>query len=112
MERKIVPDSIIYSDSWKGYNVPDVSAFKHFRINHSELFADKQNNINGIEKFWNKARRQMREFNGVPKVQLGLYLKESEWRFNNSDPLDKSSQIKQGVNLHLKLLSGSAPFVI
>ena len=34
MERKIVPDSIVYSDSWKGYNVLDVSAFKHFRINH------------------------------------------------------------------------------
>jgi len=25
--------------------------FHHFRINHSELFADKQNHINGIEKF-------------------------------------------------------------
>ena len=24
MERKIVPDSIVYSDSWKGYNVPYV----------------------------------------------------------------------------------------
>jgi transposase len=41
MEREIVPDSIVYSDSWKGYNVLDVSAFKHFQINHSELFADK-----------------------------------------------------------------------
>jgi len=52
IERKIVPDSIVYSDSWKGYNVLDVSAFKHFQINHWELFADKQNHINGIENFW------------------------------------------------------------
>ena len=58
MERKIVPDSIVYSDSWKGYNVLDVSAFKHFRINHSELFADKQNHINGIENFRNQAKRR------------------------------------------------------
>ena len=43
MERKIVPDSIVYSDCWRGYNVLDISDFKHFRINHSELFADKQN---------------------------------------------------------------------
>ena len=25
IERKVVPDSIVYSDSWKGYNVLDVS---------------------------------------------------------------------------------------
>ena len=102
MERKIVPDSIIYSDGWKGYNVPDVSAFKHFRINYSEPFADKQNHINGIDNFWDQAKRHMRKINGVPKAQFGLYLKECEWRFNNSDPLDKSSQIKQWGNRYLR----------
>ena len=49
IKRKVVPDSIVYSDGWKGYNALDVSDFKHFRINHSKLFADKQNQINGIE---------------------------------------------------------------
>ena len=78
MERKVVPDSIVYSDSRKGYNALDVSAFKQFRINHWELFADKQNHINGIENFWNQAKRLMRKFNGVPKAQFGLYLKECE----------------------------------
>lgn len=53
IERKVTPDSIVYSDSWRGYNVLDVSEFKHFRINHSELFADAHNHINGIENFWN-----------------------------------------------------------
>lgn len=38
---KVIPDSIVYSDSWRGYNVLDVSDFKHYRINHSKLFADK-----------------------------------------------------------------------
>ncbi len=49
---KITPDSIVYTDSWRGYNVLDVSEFKHYRINHSELFADGANHINGIENFW------------------------------------------------------------
>lgn len=40
IERKVKPDSIVYSDSWRGYNALDVSSFKHFRINHSELFAE------------------------------------------------------------------------
>lgn len=30
IERKVVPDSIVYSDCWKGCNVLDVSDFKHF----------------------------------------------------------------------------------
>ena len=32
IERKVIPDSIVYSDSWRGYNVLDVSDFKHYRI--------------------------------------------------------------------------------
>jgi transposase len=51
MARKIVPDSVVYSDSWRGYNVLDVSDFKHYRINHSETVADAKNHINGIENF-------------------------------------------------------------
>ena len=72
IERKVVPDRIVYSDCWRGYNVLDVSAFKHFRINHSKLFADKANHINGIENFWNQAKRHMRKFNGVLKEHFGL----------------------------------------
>jgi transposase len=87
IERKIVPDSIVYSDCWKGYNVLDVSDFKHFRINHSKLFADRHNHINGI--------------NGVPKEHFGLFLKECEWRFNSPRPQDQLRAIKQWVKQNL-----------
>jgi transposase len=97
IERKVVPDSIVYSDCWRGYNALDVSAFKHFRINHSKLFADKANHINGIENFWNQAKRHMRKFNGVPKEHFGLFLKDCEWRFNNSDPSTQLRQLRQWV---------------
>lgn len=101
IERKVVPDSIVYSDGWKGYNVLDVSDFRHFRINHSELFADNQTHINGNENFWNQAKRHMRKFNGVPKAHLGLFLKECEWRFNHSDPSIKLAQLRQWVRKYL-----------
>ena len=101
IERKVVPDSIVYSDCWKAYNVLDVSDFKHFRINHSRPFADTRNHINGIEHFWNQAKRHMRKFNGVPKAQFGLYLKECEWRFNNSDPASQLLQLRQWVRMYL-----------
>jgi len=75
IQEKVIPDSIVYSDCWRGYNVLDVSEFRHYRINHSKLFADKQNHINGIENFWNQAKRHMRKFNGVPKDNFPLFLK-------------------------------------
>ncbi len=79
----------------------DISDFHHFRINHSELFADKQNHINGIEIFWNQAKRQMRKFNSVSKANFGLFLKQYEWRFNNSDPSVQLSQLRQWIKRHI-----------
>ena len=102
IKRKVVPDSIVYTDCWKGYNALDVSALRHFRINHSELFADRHNHINGIENFWNQAKRHMRKFNGVPKAHFGLFLKECEWRFNNSDPQAQLRQLKQWLKPYLR----------
>ena len=81
IEPKVVPDSIVYSDSWRGYNVLGVSDFHHFRINHSQLFADAKNHINRIENFWNQAVSHMRKFNFVLKAQFGIYLKKCDWRF-------------------------------
>ena len=76
IERKVVPDSIVYSDCWRGYKVLDVSELKHLRINHSKLFADKENHINGIENFWSQAKRHMHKFNDVPKDHFGIFFKE------------------------------------
>jgi len=101
IEDRIMPDSIVYSDCWRGYNVLDVSEFKHYRINHSVLFADKKNHINGIENFWNQAKRHMRKFNGIPAKHFPLFLKECEWRFNNPSPQTQLKQIKQWVNKHM-----------
>ena len=95
IEKKIVPDSIVYTDSYRSYNVLDVSEFRHHRINHAKSFADKENHINGIENFWNQAKRHMRKFNGIPREHFHLFLKECEWRFNNKDPKLQLSKLKQ-----------------
>ena len=97
IREQVKPDSIVYTDTWRSYNALDVSEFKHYRINHSKLFANKRNHINGIENFWNQAKRHMRKFNGVPKEQFHLFLKECEWRFNNSDPKVQLKQLNQWV---------------
>lgn len=95
IREKIEPDSIVYTDYWRGYNALDVSEFKHFRINHSTLFAEKHNHINGIENFWNQAKRHMRKFNGIPRQHFNLFLKECEWRFNMGTPKELLKDLKK-----------------
>lgn len=51
IREQVKPDSIVYTDFYRSYDVLDVSEFSHFRINHSTHFAEKQNHINGIENF-------------------------------------------------------------
>ena len=71
-----------------------------------------KNHINGIENFWNQAKRHMRKFNGVPKEHFGLFLKECEWRFNNSNPQSQLRQLRQWVKGNLGQLSGTATNII
>ncbi len=101
IREKVQPDSIVYSDCWRGYNVLDVSEFKHYRINHSKLFANERNHINGIENFWNQAKRHMRKFNGIPAKHFPLFLKECEWRFNNHNPKAQLKELKQWVKQYM-----------
>ena len=82
IREKIRPHSVVYTDSFRAYDVLDVSEFRHYRINHSKLFAEKNNHINGIENFWNQSKRHLRRYNGIPKEHFHLFLKECEWRFN------------------------------
>jgi transposase len=82
IRKRIQPDSVVYTDSYRSYDVLDVSEFRHQRINHGEAFAARGNHINGIENFWNQAKRHLRRYNGIPKAHFHLFLKECEWRFN------------------------------
>jgi transposase len=102
IHQKIVPDSIVYTDTFRSYNALDITHFKHERINHSKLFADKKNHINGIENFWNQAKRHLRKFNGIPKSHFYLYIKECEWRFNFGSPQQLLKTLKQWAKLDVK----------
>ena len=86
IKQKIMPDSIVYTDSLSSYDKLDVSGFIHYRINHSKAFADRQNHINGIENFGNQAKRVLRKYNGIDRKSFPLFLKECEFRFNSGTP--------------------------
>jgi transposase len=97
--RKVAPDSIVYTDCYKSYNALDVSDFFHERINHSTLFAHGKNHINGIENFWNQAKRVLRKYNGIPRDSFPLFLKECEFRFNYGAPHQQLRILKKWAKL-------------
>jgi transposase len=75
--------SNVYTDKWRSYDGLVFSGYRHCRINHSKEFARSHNHINGIESFWSYVKRKMRKHNGISRHKFYLYLKESEFRFNN-----------------------------
>ena len=97
--RKIAPDSIVYIDCYRSYNALDVSHFYHERINHSTLFAQGKNHINGIENFWNQAKRVLRKYNGILKESFPLFLKECEFRFNYGTPKQQLKILKNWTQI-------------
>ena len=97
--RKIAPDSVVYTDCYRSYNALDVSDFYHERINHSALFANGKNHINGIENFWNQAKRVLRKYNGIPKESFPQFLKECEFRFNYGTPKQQLKILKEWAGI-------------
>jgi transposase len=94
IQEHVRPDSIVYTDTFRSYNALDVSDFRHRRINHSKSFVRQKNHINGIENFWNQAKRHLRRFNGIKKENFYWFLKECEWRFNGGDHHALLNQLK------------------
>ena len=76
-------NSTVYTDKWKAYDGLVLDGYKHKRINHSRLFAEKQNHINGIENFWGWSKERLRKFKGINRNNFYLHLKECEFRFNH-----------------------------
>ena len=82
---KVSPESVIYSDGWRGYNgLIDVGYGKHFRVDHGkDEFVRGRTHINGIEGFWGYAKSRLTRFRGMSPKTFYLHLKECESRFNN-----------------------------
>ena len=96
---KIKPDSVVYSDAYHSYDALDVSEFHHHRINHSDTFVDEKNHINGIENFWNQAKRVLRKYNGIDKKYFHLFLKECEFRFNYGTPKNQLKILRKWCSI-------------
>lgn len=100
VQDKVELDSVVYTDAFGSYDILDVAGFKHHRINHSRTFSrGSGRHINGIENFWNQAKRHLRKYNGIPREHFDLFLKECEWRFNYGSPANLLKSLKRWIKL-------------
>lgn len=68
---KVVPESVLYTDSFRSYDGLVLDGFRHYRINHQETFAtSKRQHINGIENFWGYAKTKLKSYYGVSREQF------------------------------------------
>ncbi len=96
IRRRIKPDSVVYSDTFASYSTLSAEGYHHVRIDHEQaLAAPDGRHINGIENFWNQAKRHLRRFNGVPKESFLLFLKECEWRFNTGSAANQLKSLRK-----------------
>jgi len=81
----ILPDSIVYTDEWRGYNGLDkVNGYEHRRINHSAgVYVVGTTHTNTIEGFWSLVKRGIGGgYHSVSKKYLQTYLDEYSFRYN------------------------------
>lgn len=109
IRQKVKPDSIVYTDTFKSYDTLDVSGFRYHRVNHSKTYVDGAgNHINGIENFWGQAKRHLRKYNGIPRDNFPLFLKEYEWRFNEAEMATRLKQLRAWMRKDYHLFAGNS----
>ena len=105
IKTKVVPESVIYTDSFRSYDGLVLDGFKHYRINHQKCFAvNKRQHINGIENFWGYAKTKLKSYYGVSREHFYFYLKEMEFRFNHRKAANLLALIKKTVKKHQAVL--------
>jgi transposase len=101
IKTKVVPESVIYTDSFRSYDVLVLDGFKHYRINHQKCFAmSKRNHIDGIENFRGYAKTKLKSYYGVSREHFYFNLKEMWFRFNHREAANLAALIKKTVRKH------------
>jgi transposase-like protein len=83
----VVPDSILYTDEWVGYQKAGKSMKAHRRIRHADrVYVEGDVHTQTIEGFWALTKNGIRgSYHSVSRKWLQGYLNEYAWRFNRRD---------------------------
>ena len=89
MEKRILPESVVYTDEYPSYGRLHRSGYDHRRIHHAEgVYVSGDVHTNTIEGFWALVKNGIRgSHHAVSAKWLQGYLNEYAWRYNHrKDP--------------------------
>jgi len=87
IQKRVLPDTMIYSDGWTGYNSLQRAGYRHQRVNHTAgVFVSGNVHTQTIENFWSLVKRGIGGvYHSVSAKHLHGYLNEYVWRYNHRD---------------------------
>lgn len=92
-----LPDSLLVTDEYKGYNVVD-DLMAHEVINHSEEYATGDVHTNSIEGFWALIKRAWYgSHHHYSKKYMPLYIAETSWKYNERENPNAFESFLRGV---------------
>jgi transposase len=80
--KKVRRGSIVYTDTWVGYDSLMFCGSKHLNIDHRYTFKQGKVYINGVEGFRSFAKERLIQHHGISKEKFPLSIKEIKWRYN------------------------------
>lgn len=81
IEKHVQPNTVIYTDCWKGYNGLNDRGYEHLTVNHSLHFRDPDTwcDTQKIEAQWRPLRRRLSR-GGIRQEDLAAHLCEFLWK--------------------------------
>ena len=87
VEKRVLPQSMIYTDEYSAYSGLAARGYGHERVNHSTgVYVSGDVHTNTIEGFWALLKHGIRGvYHSVSAKHLQGYLSEYVWRWNHRD---------------------------
>ena len=85
--KRVLPESIVYTDTYSAYSNLHRDGYDHRRINHAEgVYVSGDVHTQTIEGFWSLVKRGISgTYHAVSAKWLQGYLNEYTWRYNQRD---------------------------
>ena len=86
IQTHIRPGTTIYSDGWAAYNRIAQLGYSHEVVVHEHHFVDPVTGVhtNGVEAYWSRAKKKIKEVYGSRLEMIPSYLDEFLWRERNA----------------------------
>jgi transposase-like protein len=84
IEKRVLSESVVYTDEWKSYIRLARSGYQHWRIQHAqEIYVMGDMHTKTIEEFWSLVNRGITEtHHAVSAKWLQVCLNECAWRYS------------------------------